>query len=84
VIIAKAFNRTRDKQVVIAGMQVRMALRTNRICCGGQPKSPFVFQMTGTASRRERLSGIVRWRVVAGKAGFIGDVLKISRLVQVA
>src|SRR5258707_10808279 len=71
-------------QMVIAGMQVRMALRTNRICCGGQPKSVFVLHMAGTASGRERLTRVVQRSVVAGKAGFIRDVLKISHLMQMA
>jgi hypothetical protein len=84
VIVTEAVNRAHNMQIATAGIQARMALRTNRICCGGQPKSAFVFHMAGTASRRERLTRVVYWRVVAGKAGFIGDVLKISRLVQVA
>jgi len=84
VIIAEVFDRASNVQVVIAGMQVRMALRTNRICCGSQPKSAFVFHMARRASRRERLTHVVHRGVVAGKTGFIGDVLKISRLVQMA
>jgi hypothetical protein len=78
VILAEALNRASHMQVGIAGMQVRMALGANRVRCGSQPGSSFVFYVAGPASRGERLTGVVQRRVVAGKTSLVRDVLKIS------
>src|SRR5882762_2848122 len=78
VILAEACNRASNMQGGIAGMQVRMALGANRVGCGSQPRSSFVFYVARTASRGERLTRVVQRRVVAGKTSLVRDVLKIS------
>jgi hypothetical protein len=85
MILAKATNRACEMQILIARVQVRVALCANGVRCGSQQESSLVFYVARTASRRERLSGMVRWRVVAGKAKRVGDRLKISaRQAQMA
>jgi hypothetical protein len=37
-----------------------------------------VLDVTGTARRRQRLIGLMEWRVMAREARLVGDVLKIA------
>jgi hypothetical protein len=78
VILAEACDGASNMQLAIAGMQVPMTLRANRIRRGSQPRSSLVFHVAGTASRSERLTCVVQRRVVAGKASPVRDGPEIS------